>query len=300
MKCFICIFSIFVVLFTSCDKTVSPTPYQKKTVLVSIAPYAYFVERIAGDSLQVEVLVPPTNNPHLFEPTPRQVEQASHADIWFKIGESFEKKIFTVLKEQNQKLQGIDLCQGISLLEATEEPHSEHSHHTHDEGKDRHIWLSPKRAKIQAQTIKNALAALYPEHEALFAERLGVFLKDLDGLDLTISTLLEPLKDQAILVSHPAFGYFCQDYALLQLSIEMEGKDPLPQSLTKLLAEAESCNVRSVLTQAQYNNKGAEVIARELHLPIFMVDPYNRDYLENLKSLAILIAHPHSNVDAKP
>jgi zinc transport system substrate-binding protein len=97
------------------------------------------------------------------------------------------------------------------------------------------------------------------------------------------------VKGEAILVSHPAFGYFCRDYNLVQLSIEYEGKEALPQKISNTLKQAENIPVRCVITQAQYSAKAAELIARKLQLPIFLLDPYAENYLENLQHLAALI-----------
>lgn len=304
VKLIFCLFGVCLFL-AGCEKLSSPTPNQKPTILVSIAPYSYFVERIAGDTLSIQVLVPAASNPHIFEPTLSQVERASHAKIWFKSGDPFEKKILQVFKEQNPSFISIDMCEGIPLLAAEEAPAHEnhsfsHSAHSHDEDRDLHIWLSPRLAKKQAQTIANALCDQFPEQRALYMQRLNDFLVDLDLLDHTIAELLAPLNERAILVSHPAFGYFCQDYSLSQLSIEVEGKDPLPQSLTQILKLAQERQVKSVLTQAQYNNKGAEVIAKQLNLPVFMVDPYSSDYIKNLMDLARLIAHSSTHVEALP
>src|SRR5579872_6172720 len=82
--------------FTGCSSSsdknadvVKPTP----TILTSIPPYAYFIQKIAGETVTVQTLVPAGANPHLFEPTPKQVEEAHQALLWLQIGEAFEKKV---------------------------------------------------------------------------------------------------------------------------------------------------------------------------------------------------------------
>ena len=45
----------------------------KLKVYASILPQAYVIERIAGLHVDVQVLVSPGQNPHTFEPMPRQV-----------------------------------------------------------------------------------------------------------------------------------------------------------------------------------------------------------------------------------
>ncbi len=280
---------IVLCLLAGCGKTPEPsTP----TVLVSIEPYAYFVERIAGDTVQIRTVVPPGANPHIFEPTPRAVEQARHAQLWVRIGEFFEAKIATVLEEQNPSLVSIDMCAGIELLATGTEGCGGHGHlHSGEESKDRHVWLSPKLAQKQAEEITDALVQLYPDNRALYLTRLSAFVEDLKKLDLDIARMLAPYRGQTILISHPALGYFCQDYHLIQLSVECEGKDPLPQHIAEILEHTRRHPIRSVLIEAQYNNKGAERIAEQLHLPVHLIDPYARDYLKNLSSIASWIAN---------
>jgi len=281
----------FLFLF-ACGKVHEKKEEEKKPiVLVSIPPYAYFVERIAGETVAVETLVPPGSNLHLFEPTPKQVEMLSKSKLWISLGEPSEKKVLLVAQEQNPTLTILDLTQNIPLLAMSEDTCSSHHHDHSHEGKDRHIWLSLRLAQGQATCITEQLIALKPEHRQFYQQNLTLFLQDLHSLDQKILAQLEPFAGQAILVSHPAFGYFCKDYGLIQLSIECEGKDPRPQDLAHTLEQAGQKKVRLILTQAQYNNKPAILVAEKLHLPIYLVDPYSKDYLRSIEQLAQLISN---------
>lgn len=271
-------FILFLLSLFSCNS--QPEQPAKPSALVTVPPYKFFVERIAGDSVDVQVLVPPGANPHIYEPTPKQVEKAYEVDIWFRLGEPSEEKILTVLQEQNQMLRVVDVTKGIDLMGEG------HCCDHHEEGKDRHVWMSPKLAAIQAKTIAETLSEAFPMHKGQFYEGLNSLLADLESLDGELQKKLEPMKGDAILVSHPAFGYFCQEFGLKQLSIEYEGKEPLPQDVIHTLREAENAHVRAVFIQIQYNNKGALLVADKLHLPVYSVDPYASDYLENLRRIA--------------
>jgi zinc transport system substrate-binding protein len=276
------------IFFCSCEKQSSQEA--KTSILVSIPPYQYFIDKISGGELHAQTIVPPGSNPHLFEPSPKQVEILRHASVWFCVGESFERKIAQVLKEQSPQLLIIDMKSNLSLLHASGH-HCEYSHcNDHDDSMDLHIWLSPKMAIQQANTIYETLAKLYPEKKEIYAANTQAFLEELNLVDQEIAAQLESIKNRAVLVSHPAFGYFCRDYDLTQLSVECEGKDPLPQNISHTLHLAKEYQVQKVLLQPQYNNKGAEMIAEKLNLPTFLLDPYSRDYIANLRSLATAIA----------
>ncbi len=290
-------FALFIV-FCSCvllavagikKQQKTPEVTEKKQVLVTLPVYRYFVERIAGEHIDVHVLVPPGANPHAYEPSPLEVHRAQQCSLWVRTGEPMESKILTALSERNQQLNLLNLAHELEedLIETHD--HDHHHHCCHDEH-DLHFWLSPKLAKKQAELINNALCKISPKNKSTFHENLKGFLVDLDQIDLTIQARLENMKHRAILVSHAALGYFCRDYHLKQLSLETEGKDPLPKELARTLMHTMQENVSCVLTQPQYNNKGAELIAEKLSLPVRSIDPYDANYLENLRLITEAIA----------
>lgn len=247
-------------------------------VLVSVAPHKYFVEQIADGTVEVGLMVPAGSSAHTFEPSPKKMLQASKADIWFIIGEGFEKKASAAIKSYNPGMQLIDLRQNIDLI-------NEHTcQHAHAEGacQDLHFWLSPRLAKIQARTIAEALIKTYPENEDKYRSRLELFLKELDNLDQEIVKILQKPHNHIILVSHPAYAYYCRDYNFTQLSIEFEGKDPTPQQLTKILDQARKGEIKMVFVQMQYSSKGARLIADYLGAKVVTLDPYSEKYIETL------------------
>jgi zinc transport system substrate-binding protein len=274
-----CLSILLLLLCFGCSKT--PAAPSAPLLLVSIAPYRFLTERIAGSEFEVHTLVPTAANPHSFEPTAAQVAKMGRGLVWFRIGEPFERKILPLLEEHSPELKIKDLRDGIALI-------------GHDccekEGADRHIWMSPKKAIEQAAMIAETLSCRFPEKRALFEENLGKLRGELAALDLEIAQILKPVIHRTILVSHPAFGYFCQEYNFRQVSVEHEGKDPRPKHLEEILAAAQGLDV--ALALPQHNNKGAQMIAEKLHVPIRWVDPYSPDYFETMRTLAHTLAGP--------
>src|SRR5690242_2947016 len=86
---------LFFIFLAQCQ---SPPPQKGKSVLASIPPYAFFIEKIAGSTVSVKILVPPGADPHIHEPLPSQVVDAGNSSLWIRIGDPFEQKILPVLK----------------------------------------------------------------------------------------------------------------------------------------------------------------------------------------------------------
>ncbi len=279
-------------LSVSCGKKPLSPAAQKPLLLVSIAPYRFLAEQIAGPEFEVKAVVPAAANPHAFEPTANQVQEMGRGLVWFRIGEPFEGKIVKILKGKNPGLAVCDLRDGIELIE---EGHGLECKHCSMDHLDRHIWLNPKLAGKQAAAIGRSLGELFPEKRDLFEKNLGKLLVDLESLDLEIQEILRPVENRLILVSHPAFGYFCKEYDIVQVSVEYEGREPRPHHLEEILKRAVSQSMEVALALPQYNNKGAQLIAEKIHVPVHLIDPYSAEYFETMRKLAHLIADPYGN-----
>jgi zinc transport system substrate-binding protein len=287
---FVCAFllSAFILTVTSSFAETSSQP--SHSVVISVAPHRFFVQKIAGDTIKMILFVPANASSHAFEPTPKQMLTASQADMWFGIGEPFESRALVAMQQSKSKIQFVDLRKNLALITTEEGGMHSHHHCCHADSADLHIWLSARLAKIQAQTIAEALIAAYPENTELYTKNLKNFQKKLDDLDQEITQILAPLKNRVMMVSHPAYGYFARDYHIKQLSIEFEGKEPAPRQLTTILENARKANISTIFTQMQYNNKGANLIAKELHAKVVMLDPYSENYIESMRQIAHAIA----------
>lgn len=298
----ILVFSFF--YFSSCSKeptSNSSTP----TAIVSVSPYNTFVSSIAGDTVNVKVAVPANYNPHLFEPTPKHMENFQKASIWFGIGEPFEKNLLKTLQSQNPSLVVVDLSESLPadlyIEDAHGHSHNHHDHHSHHQEEiDRHFWMSPKLALIQSEMIAKKLCELFPENKQLYLQNLDSLKKEFHKIDTQLKKTLEPCKGQAIIVSHPSLGYFCHDYNIIQLSIECEGKTPLPADIKKILLYSKEHSILCVFTQEQFDNKGAIAMAKELKLPIYSINPNDPDYFKLLETLSNEIAHSKELIHEQP
>jgi zinc transport system substrate-binding protein len=278
---------LFLIFLASCF---APSNHSSKpVVLVTIPPYGYFVEQIAGDAVSLEIFVPAGASPHDYEPTPKQVEKFIGAKLWFRYGETGEQRLLPYLREKH--LKDVDLSEGIHLLSSTEHACGHHHH----EGKDLHFWLDPEIALKQCQTITRELSKLLPEHQEQFKQNFEKLAVRLKALDENIHHKLKPLQRSYLLLSHPALGYYCKRYDLHQLSVECEGKEPLPQQVAKVVKEAKDNHVKVIFTEPQYNNKGASLIAEKLQLPIYEINPYARDYFKTMNEITESIVEYYGN-----
>lgn len=257
----------------------------ERVALVSMAPYVGIVQDLTDKQVQVELLVPAGFSAHTYEPTPKQIMNATKGAIWFTVGELFESRVEAALKADNPNLVVVDLRQGLSLMGGHK--HDEHDGHSHCcGGADTHIWMSPKMMLTQVELMAKSLKNVFPELTPIIEKNKGLLLDRLHSLDKEIHTLLDAHKGEIIFVAHPAYGYFCREYGLVEQSIEFEGKDPTPKHLYKLIEKAKADKVHTIFIQMQYGTKAAELVAHEIGAKLVTLNPYSEHYFESMLEIA--------------
>lgn len=326
--------------------------YAKPMVSVSVLPQKYFVEQIAGDTLDVNVVVPKGASPATYEPKPKQMVNLQKSDIYFAIGVPYEKIWVEKFRQIYPKLDIIKTDKGIKkrIMKAhhhhheahddhdddahhehddhDDDAHHEHEDHDHDahhdhedhdhdahhdhedhdhdahhehedhdddahhDGHDHHdhagmadphIWLDPILVKTQATTITQELVKKYPNNRSLYEKNLEKFTKRLDALDSYFKTLLKEKKGKKFLVYHPSWGYFADRYGLVQESIEMEGKEPKPKDLQKIINEAKEDGISVIFVQPQFSQKSAKVVASQIDGKVIPIDQLAVDWENEIK-----------------
>ncbi len=166
-----------------------------------------------------------------------------------------------------------------------EEDEHDKDHHEHT-GLDPHIWLSPPLVKIQARTILAALQEADPVHRSVYEANFKEFTAQIDKLDADLKKTFEGKEGLQFMVFHPPWGYFAHAYGLKQVPIEIEGKDPKPAQLKKLIQHAREKGIKVVFVQPQFSTKSAELVAREIGGQVAFADPLAEDWMANLRQVA--------------
>ena len=250
-------------------------------VSVSIPPLQYFVERIAGPRVQVEALVKPGQDPHTYDPTPRQVAALARSRLFFLAGFPFEHALVPRLESTMPDLAIVDTREGIALLEEHEQGEEAHA----EEEGDPHVWMSPPLARRQAQTIRDALIRADPAGEPAYRAGFDRLAAELDQVHAELSAALAPLRGRELLVYHPAFGYFAAEYGLKQVAVETGGREPTAQRLARLIELARERGIRVVFVQPQFSQAGARAVAEAIGGAVVPLDDLPSDYLANLRDL---------------
>jgi zinc transport system substrate-binding protein len=288
---------LLVALAVSCGDSPGPSP-GKLSVFVSIVPQKQFVERIAGDLVDVTVMVEAGSDPHTYEPRPAQMAALQGASAYFTIGLPFEDVWMERIASSNREMRIVDSAAGITRV-MREEGH-EHAHesvpdevhgHEHHEGAlDPHIWLAPGLVKIQAGNICQALAEIDPGNAERYRANLEAFTIELDLLSAETHSILDQSGATKFLVFHPAWGYFADEFGLQMISVERGGQEPSPSELAELIGFARENGITVVFAQPEFSTDAAGVIAREIGGSVVLVSPLSEDWAGSMRQITEALA----------
>ena len=180
----------------------------KLKVYASIYPMYDFAKKICGDKADVYNMTSAGSEPHDFEITSKDMANLTKANLFIYNGGGMEHWVDTV-KDSIKELKYVETSSNID-----------------DKGVDPHFWLSPIKAKKQMENIKNALAEIDAVNADYYNSNYNYYADRLDELDNHFKDVLSKIKNTNVVVTHPAFGHFCEAYSLNQVAIARDEADP--------------------------------------------------------------------------
>jgi len=264
-------------------------------VAVSILPQKYFVNRIAGDSIEVFVVVPPGASPATYEPSPSSMRSMHDADVWFTVGVPFETPWIPRFVGANPDLRIRNTAENIERLPidrysvAGSEPSSGQHDHSHG-SPDPHVWLSPELVRSQAEVIAEELSLLDSSRTEDYAANLASFNTEIDSIQNRIHMLVDSSESKSFIVFHPSWGYFADEFGLVQVPVETAGNEPSLGEMHLLVDYARQNGISAVFVAPQFSTSSAEAIAMEIGADVIYVDPLAEDWASNLFTAAELLS----------
>lgn len=159
---------------------------------------------LAGDFVDIELVIPAGEDPHTYEAKPEDYNKLSDADLILYHGLHFEGKMIELLESQN----------GIAVTSTFDESNLLIMEEEGVTITDPHFWFD---VDLYKEAVKNAAEALkekLPENALTIEENLSAYLKELDELkDFNTKEIGSIPKESRILITpHDAFSYFARQY----------------------------------------------------------------------------------------
>ncbi|MCE5344729.1 MAG: zinc ABC transporter substrate-binding protein [Bacteroidales bacterium] len=270
---------LLILFFTSCGQQNSDN--RNRIITVSIAPFKYFVEEIAGDDFVVNIMVPAGSNPHIYEPFPEQINKLRRSEAYISNGYlGFEMTWLDRFYEINKTMRKLSLADKINPLV------SEHHHEGESaEGADPHYWVSPECALIIASSVKELLCDMNPSQRQKYETSYNALILKIQDTDKHARDLFSSVHGRSFMIFHPNLGYLARDYGLEEISVEYEGKEPPPSRMKELIDRARKDGLKTIFVQKEYDTKNAKAIADEIGAEIRIIDPLSEDWLQSTSDI---------------
>jgi len=208
MKLSLSIFLAFAAAACSSDSDASSRrPGGKFRVCATTGMVADLARVIGADRVEVDALMGPGVDPHLFKASAGDVDRLRRADLILYSGLNLEGKmgdLFVQLKGQRHVAAATEGIPPEKLLE----PPELSGHY------DPHVWFDVGLWAETAPAVARALAAVDPAHAADFDARAAAYRDELERLDAEVRAAVATIpKERRVLVtSHDAFRYFGRAY----------------------------------------------------------------------------------------
>lgn len=287
---------MFILALVSCTSKDSES--DKLTIAVSIAPQEAFVKAVAGDLVDVVTLIPAGASPTNYQPSPKEMTKFQNAQIYFTIGVPSEvSNILPNVAQNNKEIKIVYLDDVVASsyparyfsAEADHEEgavNEEDGDHDHEhEGRDPHIWLSPKRVIVMINEIEKQFIELDPSNKETYSSNAASFISELEDLDKNLSATISKLENKTFVIMHPSLGYFADDYGLEMIALEQNGKESTASHLQDVIDFSRENNIKVVFYQTEFDSSQAKTLASEINGEVLAIDTLSSDYMNNMNDI---------------
>ncbi len=236
-----------------------PTPEKnaKPIVISTTTMLNDLVKQIGGTSIDATSIMSPGGDPHLYQPTPKDVRVIAKSDLVIVSGLNLEGWIDDLVRNASANKTVIVASKGIDPIKM------ENTY-----GTDPHFWFDLKLWRIAAKNVAEALTVLVPETEkANITANLERYLLEIEKVEKECMLLISTIpKDQRVLVtSHDAFAYFGRAFemevvAIQGVSTEQEASN---RDMINVIETIKKRNLKAVFIETSVNPALVKQVARE-------------------------------------
>ncbi|QSE96669.1 metal ABC transporter solute-binding protein, Zn/Mn family [Fulvivirga lutea] len=202
---------LFIVLMAACKPT--DKEEGKLQIVTTTGMIADAVKNIVGETADVEALMGPGVDPHLYKATQGDLQRLTRADIIFYNGLHLEGKMGEVLEKLSRQRPVIAVAAEIDTTLLFRVPQFNNNY-------DPHIWFDVSLWSTAVKHITKSMIEQQPQNENLYKTNEAAYINKLDSLHKMVTEEMAsiPPMQRVLITAHDAFGYFGKAY-----DIEVKG-----------------------------------------------------------------------------
>ncbi len=242
----------------------------RRLVAATVFPIFDLTQRVAGDRIDVRLVLAPGLDPHDYEPRPKDVAGLSDASLIFAVGLGLdpwapglarsagagEARVFDLGPLMDPILAPPGLIRPEPLI-------------------DPHFWTDPVRAQRAVDVIVEALSGLDPEGGPFYRERGGAVKRSIQAVHEDVSRQAGTWQRRRLVTFHGSLFYFAARYGLQVVGVvqPVPGTEPTAQHMAALVAQLRGPDPAILFREPQMESQLATALAREAGVTVYEVDP---------------------------
>ena len=162
---------------------------------------------IGGAHVDVEGLMGPGVDPHLYQAKASDLSKLQDADVIFFNGLHLEAKLGDLLVKMAADVKTVQVTSAIPEPALQSPPEFQGQH-------DPHVWMDVALWKTIVNVVRDTYIELDPAHAEDFTTNAAAYLAELDKLDAYVKQRAAELdeKQRVLITAHDAFNYFGRAY----------------------------------------------------------------------------------------
>ena len=238
----------------------SDLPIAERTinVVTTTGMIADAVINVGGERVQVQSLMGPGVDPHLYKASENDVQTLQEADIVFYNGLHLEAQMGEVLERMNDfGIRTVVVTDKIDRSTLLAPPEFAGNY-------DPHVWFDVTLWMKAADQIKEALIEADPTNQAVYEANAEAYLAKLEELHQYVLSQAEgiPAEQRVLITAHDAFNYFGRAYGfevrgLQGISTEAQAGTADVQALADFIVERQ---IPAVFVESSVPQRNVEAV----------------------------------------
>ncbi|WP_377889779.1 metal ABC transporter solute-binding protein, Zn/Mn family [Alkalihalobacillus sp. R86527] len=249
--------AILALVLTGCGSTDEGSENDKIVVTTTIGQIADIVKNVGGEHVEVDGLMGPGIDPHLYKASQGDISKLSKADIIFYNGLHLEGKmgdIFAKMKKDKPTHPVAEAIPEDMLLRDQAD----------SSAVDPHVWFNIDLWKYAVEEVRDGLIEYDPEHKDEYTKNTEAYLNELEEVQAEAQQKINeiPKESRVLVTAHDAFQYFGQAYGMevkgLQgLSTDSEYGLRDVQNLVNVLVDR---NIKAVFIESSISERSINAV----------------------------------------
>jgi zinc/manganese transport system substrate-binding protein len=244
--------SVILCLFLLSSCAAQPAQPGGLRVLAAETWLADIAQNVAGQRVQVDVLVPAGVDPHEFQPAPQDAIKIARANVLIVNGLGYETWLTKSLQDVGGNRTIVTATQGMAPSGNPPDPH---------------MWMNPLNAVLYVANIRDALTQADPAGKDTYAANADAYTAKLKELDASIKSQVAqiPPEKRLLVTNHDALGYFAQAYGFQVVGAVVPSvtpeSSPSAQQMAGLIDTVKRTKAPALFLDVSENRKLADEIS---------------------------------------